>query len=282
MKAYFLHESLNKDQSGMCGAVLKSLMENGMQSTVDVPLDHPRAAEFRKAFPEVASKLKGRGPFLVLVGPNAAKVYNGPEILKVIKQMTHAKQNSYSGGPGMPVAPDSVAQPMFQDALYSSGGQGLAHAIDETGVYATNFGLDNNTFESPNQLVRTRGNPYLERTGHLPPSARPEPAPLVRCEPWRVGNRGYPCFKDGQSLAVADGMEVPLLAGPNNWKSHFFNNVTIGGIYTGFGPYTTPNSFDPDDYNHPFLTAFKRGNQEQSQRQFGDATSYHRSYLSFE
>jgi hypothetical protein len=181
----------------------------------------------------------------------------------------------------MPVAPDSIIQPQYQAGLYGEGGDEFAQLLDSTNVYATNYGAYNNTFESPSQREQTMGNKFLERRGSLPPPARPEPQPLVRCPPWRVGNRGYPCFKDGQALAVSDGMEVPLLAGPNNWKSHFFDNVTIGGIYTNLGPFTSPNSFDTEVYDHPFVTPWKRGNQEQSQRQFGDATAYRRSYLSY-
>jgi len=290
MKAYLLHESLNKDQTGMCGAVIKSLMQHGMHDVIDVPLGHEKAALFFKQYPQVASQVRGdAGPFLVMVGPNNARVFRGAQIFKVIEQMTAVKRDAPGQtmelfprpGPGMPVAPDSIVQPQFQGSLYGPGGDALANAVDDTEVYATNYGLYNNAFESPDQRVDTRGNKFLERQGHLPPSARPEPLPLTRCPPWRVGNRGYPCFKDGQSLAVSDGMEVPLLAGPNNWKSHFFDNATIGGIYTNFGPFTTPNSFDTDVYDRPFVTPWKRGNQEQSQRQFSDATAYRRAYLSY-
>jgi len=290
MKGYFLHKPLNEDRSGMCQRVLNSLLEHGMGDVIDVPFDHQRAALFLKQYPKVASQIRGdAGPFLVLVGPNGSKIFRGVEIFKVIKEMTENKRDAPGQtmqmfprpGYGMAVAPDSINQPGFQDALYGPGGDALADAIDSTDVYATNYGLYNNTFQSPDQRVDTRGNKFLERQGHLPPSARPEPLPLTRCPPWRVGNRGYPCFKDGQSLAVSDGMEVPLLAGPNNWKSHFFDNATIGGIYTNFGPFTTPNSFDTDVYDRPFVTPWKRGNQEQSQRQFFDATAYRRAYLSY-
>lgn len=290
MKGYFLHEPLNNDQSGMCSAVINSLLEHGMNDVVDVPFDHERAKVFLKQYPQVAQKLRGSsGPYLVMIGQNGAQIFSRAQIFKAIKQMASVKRDAPGQtmqlfprpGPGMPVSPDSIVQPKFQNTLYNQGGDQLAAAIDSTDVYATNYGLYNNTFESPDQVVDTRGNKFLERTGHLPPSARPEPLPLTRCPPWRVGNRGYPCFKDGQSLAVSDGMEVPLLAGPNNWKSHFFDNATIGGIYTNFGPFTSPNSFDTDVYDRPFVTPWKRGNQEQSQRQFADATAYRRSYLSY-
>lgn len=283
MKAYFLHESLNKDQSGMCQQIIQSMLEHGMGDVVDLQIGSDRAVLFLKQYPAVAEYLGGkRGPHLCVIGAQGAKCYSGVDIFQAIQLLTAIKQaGPMRPGPGMPIAPNSVAQPMYQEMLYGPGGDAMAADIDDTGVYATNYGLYNNEFESPNQIVATRGNKFLQRHGHLPPSARPEPLPLVRCPPWRVGNRGYPCYKDGQSLAVSDGMEVPLLAGPNNWKANYFSE-SIGGIYTNFGPFTTPNSFDPDVFNHPFVTAFKRGNQEQSQRQFGDSLSYRRSYLSFE
>jgi len=275
----------------MCREVLKSLLEHGMGNVVDVEYGGQRAALFLKQYPQVASQVRGdRGPFLILVGANSAKVYRGVEIFGLIKELTAMKQNAPGQtmnmfprpGPGMPVAPDSIVQPNFQDALYAPGGDAVARDIDGTGAYATNYGLYNNAFESPDQIVATRGNKFLERQGHLPPSARPEPLPLTRCPPWRVGNRGYPCFKDGQSLAVSDGMEVPLMAGPSNWKSHFFDNISVGGIYQNMGPFTTPNSFDTDVYDRPFITPWKRGSQEQSQRQFQDATAYRRAYMSYQ
>lgn len=292
MKAYFLHESLKKDQTGMCREVLKSLLEHGMGDVVDVEMGSDRARTFMKQYPDVASKIRGgRGPMLVLIGDGSAKLYRGAEIFGLIKELTAMKQDAPgqtmygfpAPGPGMPVAPNSMIQPNFQAAVYGPGGDMLAQEIDDTGIYATNFGLYNNTFESPNQMVSTRGNEYLQRRGNLPPSARPEPLPLTRCPPWRVGNRGYPCFKDGQSLARSNGMEIPLVAGPSNWKSHYFNNITIGGIYTNFGPFTSPTTFDTSVYDQvPPDTPWKRGNQEQSYRQFQEANDYHRAYLSYQ
>lgn len=289
IEAYLFHDDKNMTEE--CAVVIKAIVDSGMaNNVVHMPVRSQLANAFVKDHPQLRGRIPKNKPTLVTVDyDNGAKLqtYQGRQILQWIRQLAAMKDSAPGQtmdvyprpGPGMPVASDSHVQPAFQDALRQE--EGYARVIDETDVYATNYGPYNNAFESPSAYVQTGGNKFLERRGRYPPSARPETLNDVRCPPWRRGNKGYPCYKDGQSLAVSDGSKVPLLAGPSNWKSHYFDNVTIGGIYTNFGPFTSPNPFDTDVYDRPFVTPWKRGNQEQNQRQYADAAAYRRAFLSF-